>query len=289
MTAGICSASPATETRPDMLTARTFLVRGLLAGLIAGVVAFGVAYVVGEPPVSSAIALEESAAGEAPDAAVADHEHDAAAGEAATEEHSHGDDEELVSRATQSTWGLATATIVFGIALGGILGLLSAFAVGRLGRLTARASTMLVAGTGFVAVYFVPFLKYPPNPPAVGDPNTIGDRTALYFTMLAISVVAAIAAVVLARRLVTTLGAWNAVLISIAGYVAVVLLAGWLLPVIDEVPADFSADLLWQFRMASLAVQASLYLITGLLLATMIGAVVKKATPTGQVLAGSSA
>ena len=43
-----------------MLTARTFLVRGLLAGLIAGVVTFGVAYLVGEPPVASAIAFEES-------------------------------------------------------------------------------------------------------------------------------------------------------------------------------------------------------------------------------------
>jgi len=272
-----------------MLTARTFLVRGLLAGLIAGVVTFGVAYVVGEPPVASAIALEESAA--APDAAVAEHDHDVAAGEAANGEHSHGDDAE-VSRATQSTWGLATATIVFGIALGGILGLLAAFAVGRLGRLSARTSTALVAGIGFVAVYFVPFLKYPPNPPAVGDPNTIGDRTALYFTMLAVSVLAAIAAVLLARRLTATLGAWNAVLISIAGYLLVVGLVGWLLPVFDEVPADFSADLLWQFRMASLAVQATLYLVTGLVLATMIGSVVKKAMQdrgNGQVLAGSSA
>ena len=273
-----------------MLTARTFLVRGLLAGLIAGVVTFGVAYVVGEPPVAAAIALEESTAEESAQApaAVADHAHD----EAATEAHSHGDDEAVVSRATQSTWGLATATVVFGIALGGILGLLSAFAVGRLGRLSARASTALIAGIGFVAVYLVPFLKYPPNPPAVGDPNTIGDRTALYFTMLAVSVVVAIAAVLLARRLTTTLGAWNAVLISIAGYAVVVGLVGWLLPVIDEVPADFSADLLWQFRLASLAVQASLYLVAGLVLATMIGSVVKKATAansTGQVLTGSSA
>jgi len=277
-----------------MLTARTFLVRGLLAGLIAGVVTFGVAYVVGEPPVASAIALEELNAAEssaAPDEAVAEHDHDLAAGDAATEEHSYGGDAE-VSRATQSTWGLATATIVFGIALGGILGLLAAFAVGRLGQLSARASTALVAGIGFLAVYLVPFLKYPPNPPAVGDPNTIGDRTALYFTMLAVSVLAAIAAVLLARRLSATLGAWNAVLISIAGYLGVVGLVGWLLPVFDEVPADFSADLLWQFRMASLAVQATLYLVTGLVLATMIGSVVKKAMQdrgNGQVLAGSSA
>ena len=44
-----------------MTSARDFLIRGLLAGLFAGLVAFGVAYVVGEPSVDAAIAIEESA------------------------------------------------------------------------------------------------------------------------------------------------------------------------------------------------------------------------------------
>src|SRR6478752_7204353 len=291
MTAGICSASPATDRAgsrhvngTNMLTARTFLVRGLLAGLIAGVLTFGVAYLVGEPPVASAISFEES------QSATADHDMPA---DAATADHSHAEEAPLVSRANQATWGLATATVVFGVALGGIIGLVSAFAVGRLGRLTARASTMLVAAIGFVAVYFVPYLKYPPNPPAVGNPNTIGHRTELYFAMLACSVIAAVAAVVLARRLARTMDTWNAVLIAIAGYVVVTGLVAWLLPVVDEVPADFSADLLWRFRMASLTVQAFLWLVTGLLLATMIGMVVRKATAArpgnGSVLTGTSA
>ena len=45
------------------MSARDFLIRGLLAGLIAAFAAFGVAYVVGEPPVRAAIALEDSAGG----------------------------------------------------------------------------------------------------------------------------------------------------------------------------------------------------------------------------------
>jgi hypothetical protein len=271
-----------------MLTARTFLVRGLLAGLIAGVLTFGVAYLVGEPPVASAISFEES---QSVATEMADHDMTV---DAATADHSHGEeDAPLVSRANQATWGLATATVVFGVALGGIIGLVSAFAVGRLGRLTARASTMLVAAIGFVAVYFVPFLKYPPNPPAVGNPNTIGHRTELYFAMLACSVLAAVAAVILARWLARTMDPWNAVLIAIAGFVVVTGLVAWLLPVVDEVPADFSADLLWRFRMASLTVQATLWLVTGLLLATMISAAVRKAAAArpggGQILTGTSA
>ena len=75
-------------------------------------------------------------------------------------------------------WRLAV-----GVALGGLVGLASAFAVGRLGRLTPRQSTGLVAAVGFVGFALVPFLKYPANPPAVGSADTIGDRTALYWVL----------------------------------------------------------------------------------------------------------
>lgn len=261
-----------------MLTARTFLVRGLLAGLVAGVLAFGVAYLVGEPPVAAAISFEDQdAAAEAGHQAdhPADHMTDHQAGADGAAGHSHGD-EEIVSRANQSTWGLLTATLLFGTALGGIVGLAAAFAAGRLGPISARASTAVVALAGFLAVYLVPYLKYPPNPPAVGNPDTIGPRTTWYFAMMAISVIAAVGAIVVARRLTPRLGAWNSWLVAAGGYLVVVLIAGWLLPIVDEVPADFSADLLWRFRTASLTVQATLWAAIGLASATMIGIAVGK-------------
>ena len=46
-----------------VLSVRSFLVRGLLAGLVAGFIAFGVAFVVGEPSIDAAIAIEESGSG----------------------------------------------------------------------------------------------------------------------------------------------------------------------------------------------------------------------------------
>ena len=73
--------------------------------------------------------------------------------------------------------------------------MLSALALGRFGRLGVRATTLTVAAIGFVAIYPVPFLAYPPNPPAVGRPETIGYRTAVYFLMMAISVIAAVTAI----------------------------------------------------------------------------------------------
>ena len=39
----------------------------------------------------------------------------------------------------------------------------------------------LIALSGFIAIYAVPILRYPANPPSIGNPDTIGMRTAIYF------------------------------------------------------------------------------------------------------------
>src|SRR5690242_4827895 len=116
------------------MTPRNFLVRGLLAGLIAGLLTFAVAYIAGEPSVDAAIKVESAESG--------GHHHD----DDATAEHSHHEEKGTeVSRQNQSTWGLLTATVSTGIALGGIAALASAFALGRIGRLRPSQSTALVA------------------------------------------------------------------------------------------------------------------------------------------------
>jgi predicted cobalt transporter CbtA len=251
-----------------MTTARDLLVRGLLAGLLAGIAAFVVAYAVGEPSVSAAIALEDSSGG---------HSHGTDTGSASTEDHDHGTAASghdhggatEVPRSLQSTLGLATATVVAGVTLGGLIGVVSALALGRFGRLGARGVPLLVAGLGFVAVYLVPFLVYPPNPPAVGSADTIGLRTALYFLLVAISVIAGVAAVLVARRVAPRWGAWWATLVCAAGYVVVVGLASSLMPTYDEVPAGFPASLLYEFRLSSLLVQVVLWGAIGLALAEL--------------------
>lgn len=235
---------------------RTFLIHGLIAGLIAGFAAFLVAYVVAEPQIDAAIALEEAAS--------AEHSHDDEA-----EGHSHGDEAE-VSRGTQSTWGLATGTILLGTVLGGATALAAAFALGRLGRLSARASTAIVALVGFVSTGLVPFVKYPSTPPAVGSGDTIGERTALYFGFWAVSLLAAIVAVVVARRLVERLGAFNAVVLAGVGYLVVVVGVGLALPTVNEV-GDFPADTLWYFRRESLITVAALWAVLGVVLTGLVG------------------
>jgi predicted cobalt transporter CbtA len=226
-----------------MTSARDFLVKGLLAGLFAGLVAFGIAYVAGEPSVDSAIAIEESA---------------------------HGGGDEMVPRSLQSTAGLLTATAVAGVTLGGLVGVLSALALGRLGRLGVRGVSLTLAAIGFVSVSLLPFVAYPPNPPALGHPETIGMRTELYFIMVAISVIAAVTAVLVGRKLATRWGAWYATLSVIVGYLLVTLTAIALLPSYSEVPADFPATVLYEFRVASLVTQSALWATLGVTLGELL-------------------
>jgi 4-hydroxybenzoate polyprenyltransferase len=90
--------------------------------------------------------------------------------------------------------------MVYSAAFGGLFALVFAFAYGRMpGAFTPRA--YLLATIGFVAIYVVPNLKYPANPPSVGIPATIGIRTALYFSMIAISIAAMACSVSLKRLL----------------------------------------------------------------------------------------
>ncbi len=248
------------------MNARDFLVRGLLAGLIAAFVAFGVAYVVGEPPVRAAIAMEEAGGG---------HSH---GGEEAEETPAAG--EVQVPRSLQSTVGLLTGMLVAGVTLGGLVGVVSAIALGRFGRLTPRATTLSVAAMGFVVVYAVPFLIYPPNPPAVGSGDTIGMRSGLYFVSMAISLIAAVTAVLIGRRLADRLGGWHAALVSIAGYVVVMLIAMALMPHYNEVPDTFPATILYEFRQASFLTQLTLWAVLGVSLAEFVGRLSARSAPT---------
>ncbi|MCZ4610739.1 CbtA family protein [Streptomyces sp. Lzd4kr] len=222
-------------------TVRNLLVRGMLAGLGAGVLALIVAYVLGEPSVDKAIGFEEAHA--------AGHEHEV----------------ELVSRSLQSTAGLATGVLIYGVSFGGIAALAYCFALGRVGRFSPRATALLLSGCALLAVYVVPFLKYPANPPAVGDPDTIGRRTTLYFLMMVLSVLLAVAATILGRRLAPRLGTWYATVVAVAAFALVIGLAFAFLPVVNEVPADFPATVLWRFRLSALAMQVTLWAGFGLL------------------------
>lgn len=238
------------------------LVRGMLAGVVAGLVTFGFAKIAGEPRVDQAISFES---------------HEAAARGEAPEP-------ELVSRATQAGLGLATGVVSYGAAFGGLFALTFAYAYGRAGRSGARALSASLAVAAFIALSVVPNLKYPANPPSVGDPDTIGYRTGLYFLMIAVSLATMVLSLQIRRFALTRLGAWNASIVAGAVFVVVIAAVEIALPAINEVPSAFPASLLWQFRLAALGMQAILWTTIGLL----FGALVERCLPSTHDLAAQA-
>jgi hypothetical protein len=227
----------------------SLLLRGMLAGLLAGILGFAFAHQFGEPSVDTAIAFESYV------------ENDV---------HHAPPEVELVSRDLQSTLGLGTGALIYGVALGGMFSLVFAATYGRLGALNARVTAVLLGLLGFVAVYLVPFLKYPANPPAVGDPATIQYRTSAYLVMVLASIVGMVFAVSLQRRVSGRFGNFDATLLAVAVYVVAMAICYVVFPGINEVPQEelpdviaavthaevtFPPTVLWSFRVASIGLQ----------------------------------
>jgi hypothetical protein len=84
----------------------------------------------------------------------------------------------------------------------------------------------------------VPFLKYPANPPAIGHEDTILDRSNLYLAMVACSIVLLIGAVLLGKRLQPRFGNWNATLLAVAAYVAIIGVLMAVLPSVGQLAAN---------------------------------------------------
>ena len=224
---------------------RNLLICGLIAGLCGGLLATGFARVVGESQVDKAIAYESAKA-----KAAGEHE-----------------ETPLVSRTMQKSLGLLTAAVVYGLSLGGLFGIAFAVAYGRVGRASPARTAILMAAFAFIAIYLVPFVKYPANPPSVGDPGTITRRTALYLIMILISLLAAVTAVRLRKILAERLTSSTAALLAIASYLLIVVVAGWALPSVQEVPRTFPAVTLFRFREASVGMQLVLWTTIGLVFA----------------------
>ncbi len=85
--------------------------------------------------------------------------------------HEHG--AELFTRGVQANAGLGFGVLIFGVAMGALFAVLFSVVAGRVKRPAPRPLSLLLAAGAFGAVYLVPFVKYPPNPPAVGQADTI--------------------------------------------------------------------------------------------------------------------
>jgi Probable cobalt transporter subunit (CbtA) len=274
---------------------KKLILRGLLAGAVAGLLAFAFARIFAEPQIQAGIDYEsgrdeaqnllDKALGFSPEAA----------------------GPELFSRTIQANVGIGVGIVLFAMAMGALFAVTYTFCLGRVGGLRPRTLSLLVAGAGFLGFYLVPFVKYPANPPAIGHGDTIRDRGNLYLLMVFASILFLVLAVWLGQRLAARFGNWNAALLAGAGFIVAIGIVMVLLPSLGhlaynranygnhatETPLPltnpqgtivypgFPADVLFNFRLYSVAAQLILWSSLGLLFAPMAERLLAPATPTG--------
>jgi predicted cobalt transporter CbtA len=99
--------------------------------------------------------------------------------------------------------GEIIAGTILGLSIGSLYGIVFAYTRGSIsGTNNNKKKALLVAGIMWFVLFLMPALKYPPNPPAVGDPETIYYRQSLYVAFLAISGFSALGLAFLYRKMV---------------------------------------------------------------------------------------
>lgn len=160
------------------LSFRSILTSAVLAGLVAGLLVSAFHFVVTEPVIDRAIALEEQLSQQA--------------GEAS--------EPPPVSRDVQRG-GLVVGFLMYGLTWSVLFGVVFYLVQRLLPAPDASWRGILLAVAGYWSVCLLPFLKYPANPPGVGDPETITYRQGLYIGLLAAAVVTTALAIAVARYL----------------------------------------------------------------------------------------
>src|SRR5919199_3852562 len=95
----------------------------------------------------------------------------------------------------------AIAGTIFGVSLGALVGIVFAYAKNRLPGSSNQKKALILTGVMFFVLFLVPALKYPPNPPAVGNPSTIYYREILYIALITISGLSCLMLAILYRKL----------------------------------------------------------------------------------------
>jgi hypothetical protein len=228
---------------------RNVFVRGAVSGAVAGLLTSVAAYFFLEPTLTAAIALEGPSDGEGP-----------------------------VSRETQKLLGMPLGFLFAGLALG----LLFAVAYRVLpSRAEPWQRSLGLAAGGFAALALIPQLRYPANPPGVGDPETIAGRTSGYLLAVALGVLVVSGSYAAARALrargVSVPVRQSAVAVGAVLAVAV----GFALLPDNTDPVGAPAALVWQFRIRSIGLLVLLYASLGAVFAALTLRTRVPASPAG--------
>jgi predicted cobalt transporter CbtA len=215
------------------------LISGALAGTIHGTVNFAIV----EPYLDQAIGIENQnlfASGEAEDTP-----------------------EFWVEYEGYRVWqksGQILAGAILGTSVGALFGIVFALSRNSLPGNNDIKKAVILAGVMWLTLYIIPFLKYPANPPTVGDSETVVLRAILYLSFIAISGFAAVGFYQLSKKLQK-----KKKLIALMGYVIFISTVFIIMP---ENPDEITApmNLVKEFRIMSVLGVTSFWISVGLIL-----------------------
>ena len=141
--------------------------------------------------------------------------------------------------------GQVLAATIFGASIGSLFGIVFAYSRKYLPSENNLRKTLVLAGIMWLVLFTIPFLKYPANPPTVGDGDTVVLRGILYLSFIAISGFSALGFYQIYKRLKS-----DRKIFAFVGYGIFISAVFFLMPENpDEITA--SADLVNGFRIFS--------------------------------------
>jgi len=126
-----------------------------------------------------------------------------------------------------------------------------------------RQRSYVLAAAALWAVCLLPFLRYPANPPGVGEPESITYRQALYLGMLSLSIAGTLFAALFGRYLATRSKNGVVPWAGALGFLGVFSLVVWAVMPANPDPIHAPLWLVDQFRVRSAAGLALFWLVMG--------------------------
>jgi predicted cobalt transporter CbtA len=217
------------------------LVSGAIAGTILGIVNLWVV----EPYIDKAIQLERQ------------------------NEIKAGDNmnmDEMVGYRIWQKSGEIVGGIVYGISLSSLFGIVFAYSRNSLPSNNVKVKAILLASIMCFVLFIVPSLKYPSNPPAVGDPDTIYYRQGLFVAFLVISGASALGVTAFIKKINQTVSKKIAIACTIYG---AIMIASYLAMPSNPDTISISMNLVVAFRLVSATTIVMFWVILGGTFATL--------------------
>src|ERR671920_1495066 len=213
------------------MKALTFLAITLVSGAIAGTILGIINQVIVEPYTDKAIDLEIE--------------------NAAVTEGKVINPSEVAGYRMWQKGGEIVAGTILGTSLSALFGIVFIYIRTSLPGSNNKKKALTLAGIMCLVLFIIPALKYPANPPAVGDPKTIYYRQSLYITFIAISGFSALAIAFMYRTLGNKLPRITKNIVFPLIYAAIITGAYLALPPNPDKITTVPMDLVQGFRISS--------------------------------------